>query len=326
VAKEVVRLLGELPGEAGYSELLTMEARDIHRDVRVALLRAFWDHLEQEETWPILERAARSPDPATAAGVVYIPADRLSPKAQRHLAALIAQLLAYPDPKVRLDTLQRVAQIPLTDTEQALVSPLLTAFESSLPDELMAAAEAIFTTYVGREAALVCKSIEHFRGNRRAIITASQVLQKTIWKSRSQMLPTVRAVLTALRADPLTAAVQANLAIIALPWEEVLVILSDLAASNALHGEALMTAVQAIQSAARRPDAAGLTLLEEPLRQRADERLRRLGLASLVALAEPPRGWDQARLALLNAYRADSSALVAAAAQFTLPVEEINPI
>src|SRR6185437_13743721 len=121
-----------------------------------------------------------------------------------------------------------------------------------------------------------------------------------------------------------TAALQANLAIIALPWEEALVILSDLAASNTLHSEALMTAVQAIQSAARRPDAAGLALLEEALSQSGDERLRRLGLAALVALAEPPRGWNQERLARLQVYRADSSRLVAAAAQFTLPLEEAD--
>ncbi|HLW00278.1 MAG TPA: hypothetical protein VKT82_16545 [Ktedonobacterales bacterium] len=324
VAKEVVRLLGELPGEAGYLDLLAMEARDLHRDVRVALLRAFWDHLEQEKTWPILERAARSADPAIAAGVVRIPADRLSPGAQRRLAALIALLLAHPDPKVRLDTLQRVAQLPLTDVEQALVSPLFSALESPLPDECMAAADAIFTTYVGRDAALIANAIERIINHRRAIVTVSHVLQKAIWQSRSQMLPTARAVLAALRADPLTAAIQANLAIIALPWEDVLDILSNLAASNTLHSEALMAAVQAIQSAARRPDAAGLARLEETLRQNDDERLRRLGLAALVALAEPPRGWDQGRLALLQAYRADSAALVAAAAQFTLPLEETN--
>lgn len=63
VAKEVVRLLGELSRGAGYADLLAMDGRALHRDVRVALLRALWDHLEQEETWPILERAARSPDP-----------------------------------------------------------------------------------------------------------------------------------------------------------------------------------------------------------------------------------------------------------------------
>jgi hypothetical protein len=65
-------------------------------------------------------------------------------------------------------------------------------------------------------------------------------------------------------------------------------------------------------------------MLEGRLKQNEDERLRRLGLAALVALAEPPRGWTPERLAQLQAYRADSSGLVAAAAQFTLPLEETD--
>jgi hypothetical protein len=322
VAKEVVRLLGELSGGAGYADLLTLDARELHRDVRVALLRAFWDHLEREETWPILERAARSPDPAIAAGVVRIRADRLSPQAQRRLAALIAVLLAYPDPKVRLDTLQRIAQLPLSDAEQALVSPLFAALESSLPDECRAAASAIFTTYVGRDAPLVGKAVERIVADRRALATMVEVFEQVLQRSRSQLLPTARAVLAALAGDPLTASIRANLAVLALPWDEAAAMLSDLAASGALHSEALITAVQAMQRAASRPDAAGLETLERAFARSDDERLRRLGLAALAALAEPPRGWNDERLERLQAYRADQSGLVAAAAQFTLPPVE----
>jgi hypothetical protein len=52
--------------------------------------------------------------------------------------------------------------------------------------------------------------------------------------------------------------------------------------------------------------------------------VRRLGLAALTGLAQPPRGWNTQRLARLHAYREDTSALVAAAAQFTLPAEELE--
>src|SRR5262249_9071777 len=43
VAKEIVRLIGELRIEAAYQELLVWDGRGLHRDVRVALLRALWD-------------------------------------------------------------------------------------------------------------------------------------------------------------------------------------------------------------------------------------------------------------------------------------------
>jgi hypothetical protein len=62
--------------------------------------------------------------------------------------------------------------------------------------------------------------------------------------------------------------------------------------------------------------------LERRLAASDDERLRRLALAALVAQAQPPHGWDEVRLTRLRAYRTDRSALVAAAAQFTLPPAE----
>lgn len=62
LAKEVVRVLGELPGEEAYQELLAWERQELHRNVRIVLLRALWSHLEREETWQILEREAQSPD------------------------------------------------------------------------------------------------------------------------------------------------------------------------------------------------------------------------------------------------------------------------
>ena len=51
MAKEVVRLLGELRSDAAYAALLALDAPTLHRDIRIALLRALWDHLEREETW-----------------------------------------------------------------------------------------------------------------------------------------------------------------------------------------------------------------------------------------------------------------------------------
>jgi HEAT repeat protein len=40
VAKEIIRLLGDLGTDTAYQELLAWNERDLHRDVRIALLRA----------------------------------------------------------------------------------------------------------------------------------------------------------------------------------------------------------------------------------------------------------------------------------------------
>ncbi|MBI3972493.1 MAG: hypothetical protein HY332_14530 [Chloroflexi bacterium] len=320
VAKEVVRLLGDLRTDEAYCDLLALDGRELHRDVRVAVLRALWNHLGQAETWIIFERAAVSPDPALASVVGRIPVDRLSPDAQQRLAGLLATLLGHPDPKARLDALGRCAQLPVIDAEQALLSPLLAALHSPLPDECAAAAAAAFATYTGRDAHLVGQVIARLIDNRRALRTAVHALEGALRWNRRHLLPTARAVLAVLEADPLTATLRVSLAISALQGEELAELLSRLATADGLHADALAAGVQAIEhGAAARSDPAELARLEAKLAAGGDERLRRLALAALIAQARPPHGWDDERLARLRTYRTDPSRLVAAAAQFTLP-------
>jgi hypothetical protein len=322
VAKETIRLLGELPGSAAYADLLAFAARELHRDVRVALLRALWDSLEQPETWPVFEQAAVAADPAVAAGVIRIPAERCSPEALRRLTRLLATLLVHPAAEVRLDTLRRCATLPLPDPEHALALPLFQALDAALPDEREAAAGAVFATYAGRESALVGEAIQRILPHRRALMTTVRALQGTLPWNRSRMLPAVRAVLAALTADPLTATVQVELTVAALLWNEFTALLQHLVATDLLHAEVMTAAVTALQINARRAEAADLTALETSLAGASDPRLRRLALAALVAQAQPPRGWDPERLARLQHYGADPVPLVAAAAQFTFPPEE----
>jgi hypothetical protein len=111
-------------------------------------------------------------------------------------------------------------------------------------------------------------------------------------------------------------------AVSALLWNETLDLLRYWAATDVLHADIVTAAVSAIQASAHRADPADLAAVETRLRGEADPRLRRIALATLVALTQSPRGWDAERLARLQAYRADPAPLVAAAAQFTLPPDE----
>jgi hypothetical protein len=312
VAKEVVRLLGELDDETAYRELLAVDSRELHRDVRVALLRALWSHLERPETWCILERAATSVDPALATVVGRIPADRLSADAQRHLCSVLALLLVHPDPLVRLDVLQRCVQLPVADSSVLLLPKLLLAINSPLPDESTAAANAVFTTYSGKYAPLVGDVV-------RSIITNRRTLQKTIaslivqieW-NKKQLLPTARTVLNVLATDPLAAGLRVNLAIAALPGEELVVLFEQLVEVGEMHAEVLFDAVQKIRSCNH-----DLTHVEVTLATSEDERLRRLALAALVVQSQK-NGWNVENKEKLHVFRHDPSPMVAAAAQFTL--------
>lgn len=323
VAKEVVRLIGELQTEAAYETLLQFDQQDLHRDVRVALLRALWAHLERATTWPILEQAARSPDPAIAAGVVRIPADRLSPPAQHRLAALLALLLQHPEPRLRVQTLQRCAMLPIHDPEQLLLPHMLRALQSGIPDESTAAASAVFATYAGREAELVGQAMRQLLPNRRALQTALDTLQATLVWQRGHLLPTARAVLRALEADSLTVTLRVTLGCAALPGDELAAMCAQLAGNGELHAEALMAGVAAISTPRSRRDSTDLSTFEATMTPRSDAGLRRLALAALVAQAQPPRGWDTDRVARLQAFRSDPAPLVAAAAQFTRVPEDL---
>lgn len=138
--------------------------------------------------------------------------------------------------------------------------------------------------------------------------------------------------IAALEPDPLTVTLRIELAVDALPWEELASMLTRLAESGGLHCEALMTVVQGVEAVARHrlsgparlTDAQEVGVLESVLASSQDEKLRRIALAALVALGNSPTGWTGERLERLRTYRADPSPLVASAAQFTLPSEELD--
>ncbi|HLZ80996.1 MAG TPA: HEAT repeat domain-containing protein, partial [Ktedonobacteraceae bacterium] len=314
VAKEVVRLIGDLLTDAAYRELLLLDSRELHRDVRIALLRAFWPYLDRSKTWEIFTKAAQSPDAALARGVIYIPADGMSPLVQRRLAILLTNLLAHPEPEVRVDALKRCVQYPLTDYEHVLLTHLVKLMNSPAPGECALAAKAAFVTYRGNDASLVGDAVRNMLDNRRALHITIENFLLALNFDRRHLLPTTRAILTALSEDQLTITLRIGIIVLGLPWEEATQELVKL--TDSLHADALGRAQSAIQQAIRRPDA-NLFSLEMTLATSNDERLRRLAFAALIAQSKQVNGWSDERITRLQAYREDTSPLVAEAAQFT---------
>lgn len=319
VAKEVVRLIGDLSSDAAFQELQAMNSQELYRDVRVALLRALWPYVERPETWEIFTRAAQSPDTALARAVIPIPADGLSPLAQRRLATLLASVLAHPEPEVRIQVLQRCMQNPLTDYDHTLLPALLASLNSRIPDEYIWAAKALFTLYADKDASLVADTIRNLLNNRRTLQIVIENFVSTLSIDRQRLLPTTRAILTTLSQDQLTLSLRLEMILWGLPWEEVAPQLIQIA--DRLHADALVKTELAIQRVARRPDA-DLLSMETTLATSNDERLRRLALAALLAQSTQSNGWSDALVARLHTYRRDPSPLVAEAAQFTFVPQE----
>lgn len=321
VAKEVFRLLGEVPGDAAFGLLLDAADKPLHRDIRIALLRALWDHLERDATWPLLEQAAREPEAGPASSLIRIPDDRLSPKARGRLLALFARLLEHPDPSIRVALLRRLAELPIRDPGRQLLPLLCARLESTAPNERVAAASAVMGMVVPADAQAVAALFARRAANRRALVAALEALRQSLRTNPTRYRPVGQAVLRALDPDPMTMTWCVRLALHSLPWEQWVSWWES--HTGILAGDPFTVAVEEIPqvSPAHLPTPQ-LQACVNHLASAQEPTLRRLAVTALVTLASRPPGWATPRLELLKRLRKDPSPMVAGAAQFTLPEEE----
>ncbi|GHO47908.1 HEAT repeat domain-containing protein [Ktedonospora formicarum] len=320
VAKEAIRLIGELETDEAYRELLAQNQReDLHRDVRVALLRALWPYLDRQECWEIFSEAAHSEDSAIAQGIMQIPADGLSRQARARLVSLLATLLEHPDAHIRQETLRRCVQSPVSDKEHVLYPGLLALLSTPLKGMRLLAANVALRTYAKEEPELIGEAIRGLLSDRRALHSACEALLSLLRIGRGRLLPATRTILNVLESDPLTITLRAQICVAGLPWSELEPALVALVEN--LHSDALAQTAKAIEESYLRPEADHLTL-EAALSHSEDERLRRLGLSALLAQTRRASGWSDECIARLERYCQDPSSLVAEKAQFTFPPQE----
>lgn len=321
VAKEVVRLIGELITEAAYQELLAWNQHELHRDVRVALLRSLWLHLEHTETWEILQQAAMSSDSAIAIMVSRTPCNRLSFDAQEKLLTLLATLMQHPDPLVRLEVLRRCGSLLLADSTRQLQQPLLRALHSSLPDESVAAAQAFCATYSSREPQIVAAAVEQILPDRQILQTFIYILQNQAQQQGSQLLPAVESALETLAVDSLVSWLRLQLAIATLPTQKLIDFLKQ--TIHLLIPETLWLVAQSMKQRTYRHDLQDLVAIETALSEQSDYRLRHLGLAALEAQVQIS-GWTDLQRSRLNYYQADTNPTISTVAQFIFPPHQVD--
>ena len=314
VAKEVVRLLGELGGDEAFAEILAFDAPRTKRDVRIAMLRALWNHLHRPAAWPAFERAAADPDWVVASRIADVPTERLDQHAESRLSALLARVLDRPEPELRLDLLKRAPYLPLLDRERLFLRAILRRVGAQSPDEARAAAWAVLHRLRADDAS----ELALFLAEVRAVVARRE---------------TAHAVLETLRPPPYGPGWRRQLATSVLselsqrsecvvPRIEFASYLLDARALARLfveiHDERLLhlDAVVAAFSAVDRSTAPGA--IEELLRPTEPQELRRIALHALLAEARV-RGWSSERRDRLTNYRSDPSPLVSSAAQWVFP-------
>ncbi|WP_437783310.1 hypothetical protein [Sorangium sp. So ce1097] len=315
VAKEVVRLLGELGGDDAYRDLLRLDAPKTHRDVRIALLRALWDHLDKPETWDVFGRAARDPDWIVASKLADIPLGRLSTEAERRVVDLLAAILGRAEPEARLDLLRRAAHLPLRDEARSLFLRLIEHMAAPAPEEAAEALSAALARMQHGEVAIVVQRLAELSPRRRHLVAFLPALSARLGPYAAKHHVAVgQGLLAALERDALAVPQYLGLAARLLGWRELAQALADLGRRDLLHHDAMVAAMSAVHACVHPSH------LEEALRESDDPRLRRLALEALVQAASPKTGWTAARRALLvERYRNDPSPAVAGPAGFIAP-------
>ncbi|MCK6505722.1 hypothetical protein L6R53_20405 [Myxococcota bacterium] len=308
VAKEVLRLLGELGGPGVRDHLVRLGSppgpggKPLHRDVRIALLRALWDHIEHPPAWALLEAAARDPDPILASRLLSIPMGRLSSEADARLAALFAEVLQRKEPEARLSFLAAIPRAPLRDAARVLWGALLRHLDHPDPAEAVATLDALLVRMVDAE-------VPRLTARLAGLLPRRQVIQALLAHLAAVLHPwapdhhrqVARALLPALVADRLAASLAVPL--LARAWDDqgYALGLESLSARDHLHHDAVALAVQ------HAGGFAAQDRLAQRLSTHADPRLRRVALAALVAAARPENGWSPARRALLATLQSDPS-------------------
>ncbi len=313
VAKEVVRLLGELGGSAAYQEIIALDRKeDLHRDVRIALLRAVWDHLERPETWPILERAVAHPDWVVASKLADVPLGRLSLSAQERVVELLVRVLGRKEPEARLDLLKRCAYLPVTDAKRTLLRALTAHLGAPQPDEAVAAAQALVVRMNASEVEAVIERLRELSHRRQLMVALVPAFAPHAYSAK-HLRKLAESIVTMLARDPLATVPYLTFAGQVFASKELIAVLADLATREFLHSDAMVAAYAAV---ARCVDPSSI---ERAFSAHANPRLRRLAVEALRHAAAPAKGWSRERREKLEAYRRDRAPLVAAAAAYIFP-------
>ena len=319
IAKEVVRLLGEIRCERAYEQLSALAHRDLHRDVRIALLRALWDHLDREPTWAIYQAAVSSPDWVLASRVGEVPADRLTEESDRRLSALLAQVIARPEPEARLALLQASPRLPVRDPERSLLGAIRARLDSVYDDEVRAAMTALCARQTESDADALQATLSDLRHDLRALRVACEQLLSAPVKQRASLSAAARAAEAALAHEPRAIDLYIHLGASHRDATSLVGFLCSLEGRGALGHSALDAMRSVVQTARAADDPWARTHIETLLH--AGPGCRRAALWVLErCVAE--HGWTRELRAILGQARADADIDVANAAWRLFPPRE----
>jgi hypothetical protein len=317
VAKEVVRLTGELRAAGAFARLLDLAGGTLHRDIRIALLRALWDHLDREPTWAIFEAAVGDRDWVVASRLADIPANRLTRALDARLSALLARVVARPEPEARIGLLARAGGLALVDPERALLAACRDRLRSPFDDEVRYAVDAILKRSDEADMPALAAALDALRADPRALHVAAAAMCAVDLRARASWRLAGEQLQAAALHDPRWSSIAIAAAAARRTAHDLLAAVAaaplDLDAALAFRA-----ALATLPDDELEPLVAGLVPSRSPA-------ARRLAVFALEHDARPGRGWTAPRLAHLTTLRTDPDPSVAGAAARLWPPREQDP-
>lgn len=311
VAKEIVRLAGELQCEAAYAFLCSFEAdASLHPDVRIALLRAYWNYLDRPQTWERLHAAAIGDQPALARATIRVPQVGLTPEGHRAWGQHLAQLLRHPDALIRKETLERLVEMPPAHGELCLQAALVAQLEDIDPAMAERAAKVLLVVCVSTEALAAYFAAIRRPSSLVAIVSAYQHARS---EGRTDLAASASLLVDALAARRWHSGQALRLAFSILPPDLGLGVARRFYGAGLFHAGAVADAVASLVHLAAGRAVPNLIAVESSLGTESAPGLRRVGLGLLCELAAKG-GWTDEAQRRLAAYRSDPDGWVSEAA------------
>lgn len=116
VRKMIVRFIGDLACPEAYQCLrryAVAKGNNIHADVKIALMRSYWNYLEEPTIWELYDEAARSTRAADAIALASIPQQCLVASWQvERMNAVLGSMLGHEDLTVKQVAIQKINSCP----------------------------------------------------------------------------------------------------------------------------------------------------------------------------------------------------------------------
>ena len=316
VAKEAIRLAGEFGGAAALVWFEELDRRKLHKDVRAALLRALWDHLERPEAWAILDSAIASTDMGVVIGLARIQVDRASVAARERVADLLRRLLDHPEPTVRVAVLNRLGTQPVPDPRRVLLNAVLAKLASTIPDERSAGLTAALAAATDADAAIFATAFTQLLDRKRELAASVAEFADRTLPLGTRLVEVRTAVLAAMEAEPACVGLQIRLAAALKAGPFFAKWLLKWIGSDRWHAGTQIAAFDTLVDT--RQAAAVLESAEAVWAASPDPAARWLAFGVLFRVATE-QGWSDERRKRLQHYRDDASPMVCDAARLTFP-------